>query len=292
MERWVWQGIQVELPPDWEMLQFSCNPLKGRCAFADRYQFRLELDWLAVDSAPDVTRALSDYQARLAEEGAERVEPVRCAGWRGLFGVQNGEEVSRFLHYLEDRGAFVEIVFAWPGAREPGLERAVLQTVRPGESSASGGRCWRAFGMELIASPGLALDRCVVRPAHAEMVFVYARGRREERFARRGMVSDWLDVTIGDWLRRECPSTAAVSRERAVERCGHRITGLSAEVRGPGLFGKRRSVQTAAWLCPGDGRLYSVACTCAGTSAGDDPLRLAGSNLRCCQELPTGQWSG
>ena len=287
MEHWVWQGIAVSLPADWEMLQYSCNPEKGRCAFADRYQFRFELDWLAVESAPDVARAVSDYQARLEEEGAERAEAVRCGDWQGLVGRQEGGSVSRFLRHLAELDRFVEVVFVWSGKRDTGLERQVLRTVRPEPADDSDGQQWRAFGMELVVSPGLTLERCTVRPADAEMVFTSKRGRNEERFARRGMVSDWLHGSTGDWLRDQCPASASLSRERSVEHAGHRVLAFNGELRGPGVFRRRRTLQTAAWVCPADRRLYSVARTSPESPAADDPALLAGSCLRCCGRLPS-----
>lgn len=267
------------------MLQFSCNPAKGRCAFADRYQFRFELDWLAVVSAPDVPRAVSDYQAQIEDEGGERTEGIRCGEWQGLAGHQGGEKVSRFLRYLAELGLFVEVVFVWPEKRDADLERQVLHTVRPEQGDVPGGQRWRAFGMDLVASPGLTLERCTVRPADAEMVFSGKRGRYEERFARRGMVSDWLRGSVGDWLREQSPAAAVLSRERLVEHAGHRVLGFNGEIRGPGILRRPRRLQTAAWLCPDDERLYSVTRTCPGAPAEDDPTLLAGSGLRCCARL-------
>lgn len=267
------------------MLQFSCNPEKGRCAFADRYQFRFELDWLTVESAPDVARAASDYQARLDEEGEERSEAVRCGQWQGLVGRHGGEKVSRFLRYLTEPGLLVEVVFVWPERRDARLERQVLRTVRPGQADGPDGQQWRAFGMELVAGPGLTLERCTVRPADAEMVFSSRRARREERFARRGMVSNWLHGSVGDWLRDQCPATAELSRERVAEHAAHRVFGFSGELRGPGILRRRRTLQTAAWVCPDDDRLYSMARRSPDAPVEGDPTFLAGRSLRCCGRL-------
>ena len=48
LETWVWRHLEVRVPADWELLQFSKTPAEGRCAFADRHGFRLELSWRTV----------------------------------------------------------------------------------------------------------------------------------------------------------------------------------------------------------------------------------------------------
>ncbi len=48
MRLWIWRGLCMKVPDDWEMLQFETNTGKGGCAFADRYQFRFEVDWKVV----------------------------------------------------------------------------------------------------------------------------------------------------------------------------------------------------------------------------------------------------
>ena len=94
----VWRGVRLELPEDWEMLQFSSNPKQGRCAFADRYQYRLEFSWRTVSGPPDFERMLSDYRAKLKDEGMEGVAEARHGAWSGFRGETEGRFSSRFSY--------------------------------------------------------------------------------------------------------------------------------------------------------------------------------------------------
>lgn len=137
-------------------------------------------------------------------------------------------------------------------------------------------RRWKAFGMDVLASGGLELERCKVEPARALMEFgVPIRGGTEappdgkERFERLGMTSHWLRKSVGEWLERRVLRESGRSRElRGRSRASDLIAGHKVEtVRGflpvkglPRLVsvftGGRIGVQAAAWICPADGRLY------------------------------------
>ena len=82
---WVWRNFGIEVPEDWEMLQFSKKADAGNVAFADRYRFRLELSWRVLRAAPDLERMMSDYCAKLKLEDPEGVASrVKAAGWPGI----------------------------------------------------------------------------------------------------------------------------------------------------------------------------------------------------------------
>ena len=132
MNLWVWRGIRLEVPDDWEMLLFSREARAGRCAFADRYQFRLEFSWRQGNARPDMERMLSDYLGKLRLEGTvPDAREVRNGPFRGIEGRQEGIPTSRFGLYLERLGCLVELVFLWPEARDADLERAVLGSIEP-----------------------------------------------------------------------------------------------------------------------------------------------------------------
>ena len=58
MKTWIWRNFGVGVPDDWEMLQFSKDPKSGGCLFADRYTFRLEINWRRTAGEPDLRRIL------------------------------------------------------------------------------------------------------------------------------------------------------------------------------------------------------------------------------------------
>jgi hypothetical protein len=279
MQLWIWRHFRVRMPAEWEMLQFSRNAAAGRCAFADRYQFRLELNWRGVAGPPDFERMMSDYQARLLERGMKNVCRADHGPWRGVGGEGPEGRSTRFGRFFPGESCLVELVFLWPEERDVPLERGVLDSVAEEPADGRGSRRWRAFGMDLRASRGLALERCTVEPAHVEMVFADAAGRREERFARRGMVGNWLRGSVGDWLRRSVPRevTALAAETRAVD--GHDVDSVRGEQRDRGwrgMLGRRSAYEGEAWICPADGRLY--AATRTGGAEGD-------GGLSCCAAL-------
>ena len=97
------------------------NPQAGRCAFADRYQFRLELSWKVVPGAPDFNRMMSDYAAKLIEEGEEKPEPVDGGPWKGLCVHAQGQLSTRFGRFFPGESCLVELVFPWPEERDEKL---------------------------------------------------------------------------------------------------------------------------------------------------------------------------
>jgi hypothetical protein len=283
MELWIWRHFRLTLPADWEMLQFSRKPEAGRCAFADRYRYRLEWSWRVVPGPPAMDRVLSDYAARLQAEGVEDVKRVRHDPWRGVAGETAEGPTTRFGRHFPEAGAMLEVVFLWPGKRDERLEQRVLAGVGAEPARGGGFRRWRAFGMDLAVPGGHALAQCAVEPAHARMTFADAKGGHEHAFERRGLVEAWLGDPVEEWLRRQTPGdvrdpvcTTDVARE-------HRVTRIRGRVRRPGLAGRLRRPRfytDEAWICPGDGRLYRHARTEPGRGAESEAP--AAPRLSCC----------
>ena len=279
---WIWRGFRIQVPGDWEMLQFSRDTQVGRCAFADRCQFRLELNWRVVAGPPDFDRMMSDYQARLLELGMKNVRHANHCPWRGIEGEGQEGLSTRFGRHFPGAACLTELVFLWRDGRDPALERDVLDSVAEEPPHGSGAKRWRAFGMDLLASEGLALTRCTVEPAHAEMVFTDKAGRREERFARRGLVSEWLRGPVRDWLRSRAPREVSAVSAEARHVGGHCVETIRGEMRARGLagaLGRRTRYEAEAWICPGDGRLYAAFRTRSAAEVG------VGGRLACCASM-------
>ena len=284
MQTWIWRNLHLDLPGDWEMLQFSRRAEAGRCGFADRYQFRLELSWRAAGAKPDLERTTADYLAKLRSESHEAT-PIRAAAWSGIEAVEGGTRSSRFVNYCEGETCVVELVFLWPEGRDEALERQILESVRAEPAARDGYRRWRAFGMDLLASPGLRLSSCSVAPARAGMTFREARGPRQEVFQRLGMVSHWLTDTVWEWLMGRMPRRSRVKPQEARRVDGHTIESVlgTRAVQGWGGFVSRQSpFQAAAWVCPRDERLYCASVT-ASRAGREAPL--LGPRLSCCAAL-------
>lgn len=290
MQLWIWQGIGVELPDDWEMLQFSRDRETGRCAFADRYQFRLELGWRTIEGPPDFDRMLSDYVAKLKDEGTMTdARLIEVAGRRGIEGHLDATLTTRFSRYFAEPPRLVDAVLFWPDGIDEELQCHVLASLAIEPTWRGRFRRWKAFGMDLLASGGLSLTACKVQPASARMTFAKsADGKRPtEQFQRLGMVAHWLRGTVEQWLIAQTPKNVTMESPSACTVSEHHVTvahgacAVSGIVR---LLTKARHYRAAAWICPADGRLYSVACD-GSESQNADSLDLAGGRLVCCEDL-------
>ena len=114
MKAIAWNAINLELPDEWELLQFSKSSDNGKIAFADRYQFRLELDWSTVSAPPDLDRMASDYKSKLAEEGTKDAKLAVHLPWKGVSAQEADNFISRYVNYFPSRSLMLEIVFLWP----------------------------------------------------------------------------------------------------------------------------------------------------------------------------------
>lgn len=265
----MWRHLRLTVPDEWELLRYARDPKAGRCLFADRYEYRLELDWKRVPGPPDFGRMSSDYAAALKrDERMTSVEPVRRGRWTGLV-VRNrvdGCIISRFGTHLPEEGLLVELVFIWPSARDEALEGRVLDSVREVPAGADGRRRWRVFGMDMQVDAGLDLNECSVLPGRAVLGFRTPAGKpfREQRFERYGMTETWLHRPVPEWLRLRIPHGIAVQEERNEAAGGHEVAVCRGDRPAHGWrrwLGRRLSFETRAWICPRDGRLYCATRT-------------------------------
>jgi hypothetical protein len=284
MEPRVWREMAFELPADWEMLQVSYDSAAGRCAFADRYSFRFELNWRQVPGAPDFSRMMSDYKAKLTDDGLQDAEIVERGGWHGIEGASEDAFLARYGRHLDGLYRLVELVFIWPDGRDEDLEEAVLDRFRAAEARPDGLARWRAFGMDLLAPGDVAMTGCDVKPACAELRFSDSRERTQETFGRLGLVSQWLSGSVADWLRQRIPEKARELSCKPIRTAeGHEGFDAEARIPGPGLIHRSRPYRARAWMCPHDGRLYthirvgppgdaSGGLSCCSSAAAETPV--------------------
>ncbi|HPD15884.1 MAG TPA: hypothetical protein PLE19_13095 [Planctomycetota bacterium] len=290
MQLTIWRHIRLELPADWEMLQFSRNAAAGRCAFADRRQFRAELSWQTVSEPPDLERLASNYLAKQRLEGTmPDAASVRTGEWHGLRGLEEGLLTSRFSRYLAEEGCLIEVALLWPDGLDPSLEARVLDSVGSEPPWPGGRRRWRALGIDAFASPSLDLVECIAQPALARLEFADAKEARHVTFERLGMVPQWLRGSVRDWLMWQMPADVQAPVVQAsclcapqMQRLRHQVETIGGLRRG-GLFRRPAHYAAAAWLCPADGRLYRVAVT--GPEAGESGQFIS-DRLSCCEGKP------
>ncbi len=286
MQEYVWRNFRIGIPDDWEMLLYSKDPKSGHCTFADRYQHRLQMNWMLVTNKPDLARMVDDYTSRLSkDDAAAELSRLKIGGWLG-FGSRTAEgRRSRLGKFFARESCLVELVFLWPEARDAGLERKILDSVSEEPVRRDGLARWRAFGMDILASKDLDLTGCTVQPAKASMVFrVENNPRREERFQRIGMLDEWMKVSVEQWLRASVPSQVIRKEESTLSEAGHEICSVLGERRLPGPpnpFRRKPKYRADAWVCPNDGRLYHCEITAPMSKVGESDLR----RLTCCGDL-------
>jgi hypothetical protein len=257
------------------MLQYSLKLDSGRCAFADRQGFRLEMTWRRVTGAPDFDRMLSDYLAKLADEGMEGGHRIEQCGFQGLKGVMDGQTITRFGRFAADASCIVELVLPWPDGRDKHLEQAILQSFHEVVADESGYSRWRALGMDVNVPVSLKLGSCRVEPAHVEWRFMDRHDHLALRFARRGMVKEWMDQSVQSWLERDVkPGRKPPPRWRHERIGGHAVDRVEGRTLPSGWLRRTRPLTSEAWICQEDGRLYSWVA--------EQTMVLPERPLKCC----------
>ncbi|MDP6152112.1 MAG: hypothetical protein QF785_01950 [Phycisphaeraceae bacterium] len=261
MREWIWRHFRFELPDDWEMLQYSRRLDAGRCAMADRYQYRLEFNWKEFDTAPDFDRTLSDYRHDLERAGDAKATSEHVAGWRGLRVDGPDALTTRFGRYFKEVKCLLEVVLIWPDKVDADLTRSILE--RAGVAPvANGVSTWRAFGMTMQPASDLKLQRCEVEPARAMLDFRRDRDSPlGETFERLGMVDHWLKGDVGQWLTARTPRQVRDAQHGTHHRDGHQVhefAGRYIDGRLKRLLARSPDYASAAWRCPHDGRLYAM----------------------------------
>lgn len=270
MAHWIWRHISFRLPAEWELLQFSTEYPLGRCAFADRYQFRFELNWKIVKGEPDYDRMISDYIAKLVgEKKLTHPERVKKSGWFGFHGVIEGDRTSRFGHYFSAIGCLLECVFIWPEERDFAIEADVLSSFEAVPGDTNGFQRWRAFGLDMALPTVAALEGCTAQPARAQFSFSNPKTGSEWSFERLGMTSSWLKCDLETWLRGHVDKSVKELRITHSTRHGSEVVRAEGTYKPAGIHLRRGRLSAEAWLSPEDGRLYYVCSRIRGANLTD-----------------------
>lgn len=252
LETWVWHGLRLELPADWEVLEFAKNPRRGRLVFADADDFRLEVTWQEASTPPEWGRLLADYAARLHDAGWETDEPEKLGPWHTL-GARGRRQVTwRAMRHFPEAGRLLELVGNVEHRTDAAAARDAVLSAIDWDEPPTEVRRWRAFGLEVRLPEPLALATCEVWPAHVKIEF----GAADQRVTceRRGLVPRWLRGDgVSGWLREGLAGDARVLREESThDEAGTGLWLRADERQGRGLLGtlRRRPVTARAWRCP------------------------------------------
>lgn len=284
MTEWIWHQIGIQVPAEWECLQYSRDPAAGRCAFADRYRFRLEMNWRRFKSEPDFERMLKDYAGSL-ESSWDKIKAVTCCSWPGLTGRRANEAVSRYGRYFSNIGMLVEVVFIHDQRRDAAFEARVLQTVRAVTPDGQGYQAWRAFGMDMRVPSRFTPAECVVEPARVGLRFDGPRKPDRWIFRRYGMVDAWLKKPLRDWLHQQADAEVRDVRPESSTRGSVGIERLNGRWQPRGLLLPRGQFASSAWKEPADGRLYHAICITGKRHDAWHPKSGADEMLKSCPEF-------
>ncbi len=280
----VWQGLKIFFPEEWELMQFSKNSNMGSCAFANRYNISMELNWQRTDGEVNMGKTVTDHISKFEyEKGLTNIKRTNVSGWTGFYGNISKIKVSKFLKYFKKKSYLVQIIFIWPQKRKEEIENDILKNTKEEPNCKNDLQRWKSFGMDICISDKLKLLKCVVEPANAKMFFGVGNDFFEE-YRRLGMVKYWLKGTVKQWLETKLPSKVKNVREKLTELSGHKIYSVYYSVWAKGLSkitGKKESYIASAWICPTDNRLYFARIK--KDSAVD--MCVAGERLVCCDRL-------
>lgn len=287
MQEWIWNQFGLCVPDDWEMLQFAKDSQKGNCAFANRTQFRLELNWRHFDDWPDFERMLNDYKSKLADEqGMSEFKGFSHGAWAGFHCLGEIGWTTRVGRFFDGVSKLVELVFLWEDAVELSETKDILNSVAL-HLPKNGEQRWRAFGMDLLVSESALLSECRVKPAFAGMTFVdkLQRPARTEVFERLGLVEEWLRCDLATWLSVKRPKRISECLESSAGHGHHSVVrerGLSPALNFPQFNKKKNVYRGSAWLCPVDNRLYHLSRIIPATedTGGPNTVRLS-----CCDAM-------
>lgn len=291
MKAWIWNDIHLQLPDDWEMLLFAKNPASGKCTFADRYQYRLQLCWQQLENEPEIDKMVTEYRLTLKEdESISSVTRKRLGDWLGLTYKQNGKPTARYTHYFQSVKKLIEVIMP-PADEGDSFDHAeILDSIAIKPPEGQKARDWCVFGLNAKTPADLPLQKCEVLPARVRMTWGSDQKNSNELeivVQRLGMVRHWLKGKVSDWLKIQLPSEAEILNSSQIHIDSHTVERVSGKIRTKGaikrLRSKSRLFEANAWLCPEDNRLYSIAIYGDEQRFRDTPA--SNCQLRCCPTM-------
>lgn len=284
-----WNGIHLQVPDDWELLQFSKNADKGRIVFGDRYQFRLEIDWATVDTPPSLDRMSDDYKAKLIQDGIQEPATIKHHPWHGVTGIEKDNRISRYCTYFNDRTFLIEAVFLWPeentAKHDHHFETKLLDTIKIEPIQDDGLQTWKVYGMSILAPYAHRLDDCTAAPGKVKLTFCNNKETEYETVSRAGFLKVWMKNGIDDWLKTVVPKEYKIISLDHTSQEEHDIWTAEATIEKSVLkdwLKGRRRFTAVAWICPHDKRLYTITKQAHDYKDGTKPQPVS---LSCCHQL-------
>jgi len=295
LERTCWREMQVDHPAQWELAVANQAETPGRLTFSDRRHHRLDIKWRSIKYVPDLDLVLTRYKRR-SKEDKIRYSDLSAAPspWKGVVRKAADGTVVHAVRFYRDCRLLTDVAIVWPGRRDVGLEKSLLDSVRPrvedGEQL-----LWQAMGLSVHCPVGWDLRQSSRNVGRIQWDF-HKMVANDKIDRRAGMVRveriampDALLTgrSVRDWLVDELPAGFHALRQRTVPQGRHSADELvSAAKRGLAarLTGNQQMMLDMAWLCPVEGRIYHVQFS---QTRQDEEIALPESwQVNCCKAAP------
>jgi len=277
----------VDHPFEWELSRVSGLGEPGRCTFSDRFHQRLDLRWRPLKYVPNLELMIEKYRPAKDDKTTVRRLDDGPEHWQGLVRRPKEGTVVHAIRFFVERRWLAEATIVWSGRRDVNLERTVLESVQPQDTTGPQ-RQWRAMGIDMSIASQFELHKSVAKVGRVTWRFRNADKPPVQLAVERiAMPEYWLDKPLADWLAEQVPAKLECVREEPFIRNGHRGQQLFSEGRVAGLAGLRGIRQLrldAAWLCPVENRVYHLELSRQGRQdaiAFDQDLQ-----IRCCTAVP------
>ncbi|MGQ9662760.1 MAG: hypothetical protein ACUVWX_10570 [Kiritimatiellia bacterium] len=291
-----WQGLEIELPPDWELVRATPPSDPPACTFADRRYERLRLRWQQQPPPGDM-RKLFEEDPDGGTGPSRSVLTAAPAGWHGLVTELGRACVVHAGRFFPSDDLLVEAIIIWPEGRPAALENRLLASIRPSRP-VEGVRLWEAMGLRMWIGGEFDLISFRADAGLTEWRFELRQGQsqlRKESAERRGSVSAllvrrialpryWLTVPLDQWIESHLPAGTRVKARRRDTFRGHETFILeSCEATGlvDRLRGKCRLRLDLAWECAVEARVYYV--TWMETKRGEGIVLPEHVRIECCR---------
>jgi len=298
LARTCWRAVQVDHPPEWEVV-VACGPDDpGRLTLADRYFHRLDMRWRALKYVPNMDLMLSKYKQRSKEDKSE-ITDLKSAPlpWRGVVHKTPRGVIVHAGRFFKPARLLVEVAIIWPERRDLSLESTLLSSIAPVNSGA-GTRLWQAMGLSVTSPSSFHLRESSLKVGRIQwnfslepaekVAFAGVKRRPQLSIERVAVPHYWLKgKALGDWLGEQLPDGWRRLRRRIVPQGPHSAEELISVRKtsiGLRLRGYHQMRLDLAWRCPLEGRVYHVSFV---ELRRNEEIHLPSQwQVHCCRPVP------
>ncbi|MBN2711705.1 MAG: hypothetical protein JXR97_04625 [Planctomycetes bacterium] len=260
-----WHGFSFDLPPEWEVTGYNCNPVEGQIDIHTRNGYQGQVHWRLCKTRPDEVRIMSEVYRRSVEEEdkeAAKALPPLTTERLGRFTIaygENGRPCQASL-YLDESKMLIQWLF-------PKLDKATLQslwkpllsTFRRNDEEM---REWAMFGV--VARLPKEFTLVEFSPQPANILFTWAAKKHLQITIRRwGLPEVLLDGRDMETFYKELLRSSGCQINQTTSTLFHKHKAVEIEFEKRGqvgmdkLSGKWWIGKAVLWLNEEEMRLYS-----------------------------------